>query len=126
MNELKVTIVTPEGVIFDGEVLNITLPGAEGEFGVYPNHCSLVSLLKSGVIELVNHNHQKEYVAIDWGYAKVEQSKIDILANGAVAITQDNKMMENIQKAKKLIEEASSDNLLISGALSKLEHLARR
>ncbi len=126
MEEIKVAIVTPEGLLFDGEVLNLTLPGAEGEFGVYPHHCSLLSLLKSGVIELVSQNHQKEYVAIDWGYAKVDQNKVDILVNGAVAITQDGKMMEAIQKAKKLIEEASSDHLLISGALSKLEHLARR
>ena len=126
MEEIKVAIVTPEGLLFDGEVLNLTLPGAEGEFGVYPHHCSLLSLLKSGVIELVSQNHQKEYIAIDWGYAKIDRNKVDILVNGAVAITQDGKMMEAIQKAKKLIEEASSDYLLISGALSKLEHLARR
>lgn len=124
--ELKLIIVTPEGVIFEEKILSVVFPGADGEFGVYPNHCSLFSLLGSGVIELVNLEHTKEYVAIDWGYVKVEKNCIDVLANGAVAISKDGKINQNIQKAKDLLKKASSDDMLICGALSRLDHLSGR
>jgi len=45
MELFKLEIVTPTGVIFDNEVKQVTLPGAEGEFGVLPRHAALVSLL---------------------------------------------------------------------------------
>lgn len=126
MEELRVSIVTPEGIIFDQGVSNITLPGADGEFGVYPDHCSMISLLKIGVIEIVFNNQEKEYVAIDWGYARIDGEKVDILANGAVAITQGGEIAQNIEKAKILLQRASTDDLVLSGALSKLDCLTRR
>lgn len=124
--ELKLVIVTPEGVIFDENILNATFPGVDGEFGVYPNHCSLLSLLGAGVIELVNTQQIKEYVAIDWGYVKVEKNSIDVLANGAVAISKEGKIKESIQRAKELLKKASSDDMLICSALSQLDHLSGR
>lgn len=124
--ELKLIIVTPEGVIFEEKILSATFPGVDGEFGVHPNHCSLLSLLGSGVIELVNLEQSKEYVAIDWGYVKVEKNCIDVLANGAVAISKKGKIHESIQRAKELLKKASSDDMLIYGALSRLDHLSGR
>ena len=124
MEEVRVTIVTPEGVIFEGNVKNITLPGSEGEFCVYPNHCSLLSLLKSGVIEVVGK--EKEYVAIDWGYARVEKDCVDILANGAVAIGNGGEISKNLDKAKELFKKASADDVFISTTMSKLDYLTRR
>lgn len=70
MEKLVASIVTPYGEIFSGEVDSVTLPGVEGEFGVLYGHVNLLSLLKAGVIEL-DHNGQKELVAIDWGYAEI-------------------------------------------------------
>lgn len=126
MKELTLTIVTPHGVIFDEKILNVVFPGVDGEFGVYPDHCSLFSLLGSGIIELVTLKKTKEYVAIDWGYVRVEQNRIDVLANGAVAIIEDGKIAQSIQKAKDLFKNASSDDMLICGALSRLDHLSRK
>lgn len=123
---LKLLIVTPEGVIFDEKILSATFPGIDGEFGVYPDHCSLLSLLSSGVIELVDMQQRKEYVAIDWGYIKVEKNCIDVLANGAVAISKEGKISESIQRAKDLLKRASSDDMLIGGALSRLDYLSGR
>ena len=52
MDTLKLEIVTPEGQIFSDDIKDVTLPGSEGEFGVYPGHASLVSLLQAGVIDI--------------------------------------------------------------------------
>lgn len=50
MDTIKLSIVTPTGSIFNGDVKTVTLPGKEGEFGVLPGHSSLVSTLSVGVI----------------------------------------------------------------------------
>lgn len=126
MEEIRVSIVTPEGLIFDEEVKSATLPGIDGEFGVQYNHCALVTLLKGGVIEIVRNGDQKEYVAIDWGHAKVSAQSVDILAHGAVAIGEGGSIAQNLEKAKTLLKNAGSDDGFVAGALYKLDHLSRR
>ena len=125
MEEIRVSIVTPEGLIFDEEVKSATLPGEAGEFGVQYAHSDLMSLLKSGVIEIVKKNNEKEYVAIDWGYAKVDGKSVDILANGAVALGEGS-IAESLQKAKELLKSASSDEAMLSSASYKIDSIARR
>ena len=125
MEEIRVSIVTPEGLIFDGEVKSATLPGEAGEFGVQYAHSDLISLLKSGVIEIVKSDESKEYVAIDWGYAKVDGKSVDILANGAVAINKGS-ISESLERAKKLLKSASSDEAILSSALYKIDNITRR
>lgn len=85
-NKLELSIVTPYGEIFNGYISNINLPGVDGEFGVLPNHCDLLSMLKAGVIEFSKEDGEKELVAINWGYVEVTFNRVDILANGAVSI----------------------------------------
>lgn len=125
---IKLSIVTPYGEIFNDEVKFVNLPGAEGEFGVLPGHCDLLSLLKVGVIEIHKKDNSKELVAINWGYVEVTSQKIDILANGAVAIHggSDTEISQAIGNAKLLIEEAASDKALISSVLSRIETSAKQ
>lgn len=125
---LKLSIVTPYGTIFDGEVKSVILPGAEGEFGVLPGHCDFLSLLKAGVIDIDMENGKKELIAINWGYAKINMTNVDILANGTVAIIGDNdsEISKAIDKAKALLEDAASDKVAISSVLSKIETNAKQ
>ena len=126
MANMKMEIVTPHGVIFDGEIKSVTLPGSEGEFGVLPEHASLVTTLKSGVIEIEKADGSKELVAIDWGHAKVDGDKITVLADGAVAIggTSDE-IAKNLEEAKELIKKMSDSDIAIAAATAKLETAAK-
>lgn len=127
MENLKLSIVTPYGKIFDDEIQNVILPGSEGEFGVYVQHCNLLSSLKAGIIEFVRNDNSVELVAINWGYVQVSQNKVDVIADGAVSIsgnTQDQVAMA-IDNAKKLLEEASNDRIAISSVVSRIESNAR-
>ncbi|PAF41853.1 ATP synthase F1 subunit epsilon [Helicobacter sp. 11S03491-1] len=127
MEGLLVNIVTPYGEIFSGEVKSITLPGSEGEFGVLKGHSDLLALLKSGVIEVEKMDTQKDLVAINWGYADVRSTQVDILVNGAVAIGggDESEISNAISKAKKLLEEATSDKVTMSSLVSRIEHSAK-
>lgn len=125
MNTLKVSITTPYGMIFDGEVDYVALPGAEGEFGVISGHSSMLALLKTGIIEL-NHDADRNLVAINWGYAKVESDRVDILIDGAVLINnKTSKMSQAIEDAKRLLEEASNDKVAFSSVVSKIDSIAK-
>ena len=86
MESIHLEVVTPMGMIYDGEANAVVLPGSEGEFGVLKGHASLVSSLKAGVIDIQKENDKHELIAIDSGYAEVNEFKITVLAKGAVAI----------------------------------------
>ena len=52
MKELKVEIVTPAKIAFDGNVKSITIPGTKGNFQVLFNHAPLMSSFEIGFIKL--------------------------------------------------------------------------
>lgn len=127
METLKLDIVTPEGSIFSNDVKSITLPGSEGEFGVLPGHVGVVTTLNAGVIEIETKDDKKEMVAVNWGYAKVDEKSVDVLADGAVDIAGDSEgeIAQSITKARKLLEEATDNNVVISSVISRIETLVK-
>jgi len=124
MELLKLEIVTPTGVIFDNEVKQVTLPGAEGEFGVLPKHAALVSLLEAGVIVIDKADGSVVAVAINSGYVKVEEVKTTCIVDGAVAVFgDDSDLAKAIEEAKKLLESAKASSTVIAAALSRIERV---
>ncbi len=120
---LKISVVVPEGEVYTGEIKSVVLPGVEGEFGVLYGHSNMITLLQAGVVEIETEN-QKEYIAINWGYAEVTKERVDILADGAVFIKKESDDRDDaISRAKKLLEDASSDRLAVSSVLAKIESL---
>lgn len=127
MEHLELSIITPYGKIYDGKVAWVVMPGSQGEFGVYPGHCNLLSTLKTGVVELERANGTTELIAINWGYAEVSPQKVNIIADGAVSIsgsTQD-KIASAIEDAKRLLEEASSDTVAMASVVSRIENTVK-
>ncbi len=127
MDTIKLEIVTPHGEIFNKEVKSVTLPGKEGEFGVLPGHASLVSLLKTGVIDIEKTDGKHELVAINWGHVNVEETKVTILADGAVAVKgeSESEIAASLAEAKKLLESASDSDVAIAAATAKIESAAK-
>ncbi len=126
MKLMKLEIVTPQGVTFDSDVKQVTLPGAEGEFGVLADHATLVSLLTTGVITIETENNGKLDVAINSGYVKVNEGKVSCLVDGAVALTPgDNDIAKKIEEAKALLKSASASDTAIATAISKVERIGK-
>ncbi|STP11302.1 F0F1 ATP synthase subunit epsilon [Helicobacter cinaedi] len=127
MEHLTLSIVTPYGSIYNGEVKYVIMPGSEGEFGVYPGHCNILSLLKVGVIEFENTQGNRELVAINWGYAEVSSTDVKIIADGAVAIggSAESKIASALDNARTLLTEATTDNALIGAVVSRIENAAK-
>jgi F-type H+-transporting ATPase subunit epsilon len=127
MDKLHLTIVTPLGKIFDGSVEMVTLPGSEGEFGVLPGHADTVSTLVPGAIELFNGG-TSEVVAVDWGYAKVNETSVDVLADGAVYIRgiSESELASAISDAKDMLENAKDSNVVLSSVMAKIEQAGKK
>ncbi|WP_300796687.1 ATP synthase F1 subunit epsilon [Helicobacter sp. UBA3407] len=127
METLKLDIVTPEGKIFSNDVKSVTLPGSEGEFGVLPGHVGVVTTLSAGVIEIEKKDNKKEIVAINWGYAKVDEKSVDVLVEGAIDINgnSEGEIAQAIANAKKLLEESTDNNVAVSMVVSRIENTAK-
>ena len=126
MDKLDLSIVTPDGEIYSGEVKTVLLPGKEGEFGVLPGHSSLVSSLDVGVIEFETIDNVKEAITINWGYAKINETSVDVLVDGAVAlnISDNSKLKENLEKAKELLKSVSDANISLASVEAKISSFA--
>jgi F-type H+-transporting ATPase subunit epsilon len=126
MELMKLEIITPNGVIFDNEVKQVTLPGSEGEFGVLPKHATLVSLLETGVIEIEKSDSSSVAVAINSGYVKVDEEKTTCIVDGAVALSgEGSDLAKALEEAKTLLKSAESSNTAIAAAVSKVEQIGK-
>jgi F-type H+-transporting ATPase subunit epsilon len=125
MDTIKLSIVTPNGLIFDGDVKTVTLPGKEGEFGVLPGHSSLVSSLTVGVI-VIERESSTDAIAINWGHVKVSETAVDVLVDGAVSLTAgaDSDISANIEKAKELVNSVKDANVSMAAVEAKITSFA--
>ena len=125
MDTIKLSIVTPTGSIFNGDVKTVTLPGKEGEFGVLPGHSSLVSTLSVGVI-VIEKIDSTEAVAINWGHVKVDEKSVDVLVDGAIALIggKDSEISKNIEAAKELVNSVKDSKVSMAAVEAKINSFA--
>jgi F-type H+-transporting ATPase subunit epsilon len=128
MDKLKLEILTPNGVIYDGNALSVTLPGQEGEFGVLAHHGSLTTLLESGVIDIEKEDKSVESILINWGVVQVDEEKVVVLVEGAVAIRgeTEGEIAQALDNAKKLIEDIADSSTAIASVSAKIESAAQK
>jgi len=125
MDTIRLSIVTPNGEIFNDDVKTVTLPGKEGEFGVLPGHSSLVSTLSVGVI-VIEKIDSTEAVAINWGHVKVDEKSVDVLVDGAIALTggKDSEISKNLEAAKELVNSVKDSKVSMAAVEAKINSFA--
>ena len=84
MGELHLEFVSPERVLFSGDVDQVDLPGTEGDMGILAGHAPLVTTLRPGIITIINGNTKVPIVVVG-GFAEVGPSGLTVLADKAVA-----------------------------------------
>jgi len=84
MGELHLEFVSPERVLFSGDVDQVDLPGAEGDMGILAGHAPLVTTLRPGIVTIINGS-TKVLVVVIGGFAEVGPSGLTVLADRAVA-----------------------------------------
>lgn len=76
MNDLHLTILSPESKIFDGEVRSVTFPGTVGLFTVLPQHAPIVSSLREGALVYVSKDGGEHSLDIKGGFVELSNGVI--------------------------------------------------
>ena len=79
-NRIRLEIVTPEKIAYDGEVDSVNAPGLLGEFGVLPQHRPMLSTCKSGVVSLVD-GQSTDHLVVGPGFAEVGPDHVVLLTD---------------------------------------------
>ena len=108
MATLKLQIVTPEAVTFSEDVEMVTLPGIEGEMGIYPMHVPLVTQIVPGEIA-VRRGGQDMLLAVGEGFVEITGEGVSVLTD--MAITADNIDEAKAEEARKRAEVRLSEKI---------------
>ena len=103
---LKLEIVTPESRIYSEEVEMVTLPGSEGELGIYPNHVPLMTQVHAGEL-IAKKAGSEEILAVSEGFAEITGDHVSILTDNAAnsADIDETAAEEARAKAEKRLKE---------------------
>lgn len=80
---IKLSIITPDKPVFEGEVTSVTVPGTAGNFEVLVNHAPIVSSLDKGKVIIRNGKSEETY-QISGGVVEVIQNNVTVLAEGII------------------------------------------
>lgn len=110
MSTLKLEIVTPESKIYSEDVEMVTLPGVEGEMGIYPMHVPLMTQVVAGEVA-VRRNGQEIFLAVGEGFVEVTGERVAILTDMAVKADDidEVKAEEARKRAEARLQEKLSD-----------------
>ncbi len=107
-NTLKLEIVTPEGKIFSEDVEMVTLPGVEGEMGIYPMHVPLMTQIAAGEV-IARKGGQDSSLAVSEGFAEITGDHVAILAD--LAIRAENIDEMKAEEARRRAEARLAEHL---------------
>jgi F-type H+-transporting ATPase subunit epsilon len=94
---LKLEIVTPEGVAFSEPVDMVTLPGVEGEMGIYPQHVPLLTQVVPGQV-IARKGDQEIALAVGEGFVEIIGDRVSLLTDLAVSADADAAEAEAARK----------------------------
>jgi F-type H+-transporting ATPase subunit epsilon len=132
MATLRLEIVTPESKAYSEDVEMVTLPGSEGELGVYPKHVPLLTTLKPGELRVLKGGREI-FLAVGEGFVEIKADAVSVLTDMALETTQiDEAAVEKaIESAKAAMkedhtkEEVAALQATLSKAFAQL-HVKRR
>ena len=74
---LKLKIVTPERIAYDGEVSSVLVPGTMGQFEILTGHAPIISSLGKGIVEYTTGDG-KQKVQVSGGFVAVQRNEVSL------------------------------------------------
>ncbi len=131
-NTLQLQIITPDKTVYSEQVELVTLPGVEGQMGIYPQHVPLMTQMVPGEI-IVRKDGREQFLAVGEGLVEVTGDHVAILTDMAVAAehideakAEEARLRAEARLREKLSdEEVASINSAMARSLAQL-HVKRR
>jgi F-type H+-transporting ATPase subunit epsilon len=114
-------LVSPEKMAFSGEVDQVDVPGAEGDFGVLAGHAPVVAAIRPGILTVISGGSKQKVIVLG-GIAEVSDKGLTVLADVATSIEELDraKFAETISDMEaKLAEKEGSE---LDKAIERLDH----
>jgi F-type H+-transporting ATPase subunit epsilon len=114
-------LVSPEKMAFSGDVDQVDVPGAEGDFGVLAGHAPVVAAIRPGILTVITGGSKQKIIVLG-GLAEVSEKGLTVLADVATSIDELDKakFAETISDMEaKLAEKEGSE---LDKAIERLDH----
>lgn len=123
---LKLEIVTPEAKIYSEDVDMVTLPGVEGEMGIYPMHVPLLTQVAAGEVVALKGG-QDFHLAIGEGFVQVTGERVAIMTDMAIKAEDidETRAEEARRRAEERLREKLSDEEMAAVNASLVNSLAQ-
>jgi F-type H+-transporting ATPase subunit epsilon len=103
-DKVRFELVAPERLLASELVDMVVAPGAEGDFGVLPQHSLFMSLLRPGVIEIHDGGSVKQRIFVGGGFAEVNERGCIVLAEEALPVEEID-----ADQARRRLKDAQDD-----------------
>jgi len=119
---LSIKVVTPSAIVYEGTAESVQVPGWLGEYGVLPNHASMLTLSRPGILKVHSGANSTQF-AVDRGFVEVGPTDMSVMVNQCVNVSDINKQDAQAQyeQAKSNLEALSSNDPTYEAARKKLE-----
>jgi len=115
-------LVSPEKLVFSGEVEQVDVPGAEGDFGVLAGHAPFVTTLRPGILTVHGPGGAQKIVVLG-GFAEVSAEGLTVLADVAEHVEHVDRDMlaRRIKEMEQHIEKMEPGSAL-DNMIERLDH----
>ncbi len=110
-------LVSPEKLLFSGDVEAVVVPGAEGQFTVMKDHAPVMTVLKAGIVEIDESATKKTKLFVRGGFADIAGGALTILAETA-------KPLEEFDAAQLALEIKNAEEDLADAKTEEAKKIA--
>src|SRR3954454_9406432 len=114
-------LVSPDKISFSGEVDQVDVPGAEGDFGVLAGHAPLIALLRPGLMTVYAGGVQTKLVVLG-GFAEVGPGGLTVLADVSTALEDFDRTALQAQIADMDTRVKGLEGSALDREIAKLDH----
>ena len=114
-------LVSPEKLAFSGEVDQVDVPGAEGDFGVLAGHAALVSAIRPGILTVTSGGAKQKIIVLG-GLAEISEKGLTVLADVATSLDELDRarFADKISEMEAKLSEKEGSEL--DRAIERLDH----
>jgi F-type H+-transporting ATPase subunit epsilon len=107
---LHFELVSPARLLFSGNVASVTIPGTEGEMGIFPGHAPVLATLKPGVVTVYKDGGSTERIFVKGGMVEVNPQGLTLLAEVAIPMAEvtADVLAKQIKNAEEDLADAKS------------------
>ncbi|SFB03862.1 MULTISPECIES: F0F1 ATP synthase subunit epsilon [unclassified Bacillus (in: firmicutes)] len=127
MKTIKVSVVTPDGPVYESDVEMVSTKAQSGELGILPGHIPMVAPLEIGAVRLKKAG-TTEFVAVSGGFLEVRPDQVTILAQSAEQASEIDidRAVRAKERAEQRLQESKQDNVDFKRAELALQRAINR